>query len=93
MITKVKDFLYSKLTSKKFITACIISSLVCLSVFAVGAEGETNSVASAVTSATGIVSQMVDLITSNPFTTAFAGMGLAAGGLRLFKRAGKSSKI
>ena len=93
MIAKAKDFLYSKLTSKKFITACMISSLVCLSAFAVGAEGESNSVASAVTSATGIVGQMFDLITSNPFTSAFAGMGLAGGGLRLVKRAGKSSKI
>lgn len=93
MFGKVKSFVKSKLTSSKaLVTIALMSLMTTIASLTVGAEGEPD-VSSAVTSATSVMSSVFTLITSNPFLLVFIGMAIAGAGLKLFKRAGKASKI
>ena len=93
MFDKVKSFVKSKVTSSKaLVTMALMSLMTVVACVSVGAEGEPD-VSSAVTSATSVMSSVFTLITSNPFLLVFVGMAIAGAGLRLFKRAGKASKI
>lgn len=47
-------------------------------------------VSSAMTNATSIIGDAIDMITNVPVLAAFLGLALAAGGFKLFKRARKS---
>lgn len=93
MFDKIKSFVKSKVTSTKtIVTMALMSLITTIACLSASAEGEPD-VSSAVSSATSVMSSVFSLITSNPFLLVFVGMAIAAAGLRLFKRAGKASKI